>query len=154
MFYKNKTVCVICNLDEDSIEDIKFLCEVCKKIYCIIEKKSDPKILLKESNIEIIHETPKEILGDDKANNLLLSNNKNIECDGIFILKEFTPIDRIIYGLGIDNGVIKVNRACETNLAGVFAAGDCTGWPMQLSKAIGEGQIAAQAAAKFIDSKK
>ena len=38
-----------------------------------------------------------------------------------------------------------------TNLPGVFAAGDCTGAPYQVAKAVGEGLIAGQSAAKWAD---
>lgn len=38
----------------------------------------------------------------------------------------------------------------ETNLPGIFAAGDCTGPPYQLSKSTGEGQIAALNATKMV----
>ena len=36
-----------------------------------------------------------------------------------------------------------------TNLPGLFAAGDCTGGPLQVSKAVGEGLIAGQSAAGY-----
>ncbi|MDD4413063.1 MAG: hypothetical protein PHR14_00715 [Oscillospiraceae bacterium] len=42
----------------------------------------------------------------------------------------------------------------ETNIPGLYAAGDCTGSPLQISKAVGEGLIAAQKAAKYIDTTK
>ena len=35
----------------------------------------------------------------------------------------------------------------HTNLPGLYAAGDCTGRPLQVSKAVGEGLIAGQQAA-------
>lgn len=38
-----------------------------------------------------------------------------------------------------------------TSIPGVFAAGDCTGGPLQVSKAVGEGLIAALSAAEFLD---
>ena len=41
----------------------------------------------------------------------------------------------------------------ETNIPGLYAAGDITGKPLQLSKAISEGLIAAQNAALQIDKK-
>ena len=44
-----------------------------------------------------------------------------------------------------------VDREMKTNLSGVFAAGDCTGLPLQLSKAVGEGLIAGQRAAEYVD---
>ncbi|MFR1616249.1 MAG: hypothetical protein ACLSUM_02410 [Dysosmobacter welbionis] len=36
-----------------------------------------------------------------------------------------------------------------TNLPGLFAAGDCTGGPLQVSKAAGDGLIAGQSAAAW-----
>ena len=42
------------------------------------------------------------------------------------------------------------DRQCRTNIAGVFAAGDCTGRPYQYAKAVGEGNIAAHAAVEYI----
>ena len=49
----------------------------------------------------------------------------------------------LIYGLEMDGNAIKVNRNMETNLPGIYAAGDCTGAPYQIAKAVGEGQVAA-----------
>ena len=36
-----------------------------------------------------------------------------------------------------------------TNIPGLYAAGDCTGTPLQVSKAVGEGLIAGQKAMAF-----
>ena len=44
-----------------------------------------------------------------------------------------------------------VNRKMETNLPRVYAAGDCTGAPYQIAKAVGEGLVAALSAAAAID---
>ena len=38
------------------------------------------------------------------------------------------------------------------NLPGLFAAGDCTGGPLQVAKAVGEGLIAGQSAAAFLSA--
>ena len=38
-----------------------------------------------------------------------------------------------------------------TNIPGVFAAGDCTGAPLQIAKAVGEGHIAGLSAADYLD---
>ena len=43
-----------------------------------------------------------------------------------------------------------VDRSMATNLPGVFAAGDCTGGPLQISKAVGEGLVAGQKAAVYV----
>jgi thioredoxin reductase (NADPH) len=52
-----------------------------------------------------------------------------------------------------EDGYIKVNRRMETSLPGVFAAGDCTGKPLQVAKAVGEGQLAGEAADRWLESK-
>ena len=58
----------------------------------------------------------------------------------------------MVEGLAIEDGYIKVNHKMETNLPGLYAAGDCTGKPLQVSKAVGEGLIAAQTAAAYLDA--
>ena len=54
------------------------------------------------------------------------------------------------YELAVENGYVTVDRKMNTNLAGLFAAGDCTGGPLQGSKAVGEGLIAGQSAAAYV----
>jgi len=49
----------------------------------------------------------------------------------------------------VENGFVTVDRSMATNLPGVFAAGDCTGGPLQISKAVGEGMVAGQKAAMY-----
>ena len=45
-----------------------------------------------------------------------------------------------------EGGYIKVDGRMATSLPGVYAAGDCTGQPLQLAKAVGQGQTAAHSA--------
>ena len=52
-------------------------------------------------------------------------------------------------GLEVEGSFVKVDRKMQTNLPGLFAAGDCTGGPLQVSKAVGEGLIAGQSAAAY-----
>ena len=56
------------------------------------------------------------------------------------------------YGLELEEGSIKVDRQMATNLPGVFAAGDCTGAPLQAAKAVGEGHVAGLSACGYLDS--
>ena len=51
----------------------------------------------------------------------------------------------------MENGHVQVNASMETNLPGVYAAGDCVGKPYQIAKAVGEGQIAALSAVVCLD---
>ena len=49
----------------------------------------------------------------------------------------------------MEQGYVTVDRRMATNLPGLFAAGDCTGGPLQVSKAAGDGLIAGQSAAAW-----
>ena len=69
---------------------------------------------------------------------------------GVFIAKETTPITQLLSGLELEKNSIKVNRHMETNYPGIYAAGDCTGRPYQVSKAVGEGVVAALEAVSYL----
>lgn len=69
--------------------------------------------------------------------------------EAVFLLRPaMTPGD-LFPGLETGGGFVAVDREMRTNLPGVFAAGDCTGGPLQVSKAVGEGLTAGQKAAAF-----
>lgn len=74
-------------------------------------------------------------------------DGETVEVDGVFVLRPTMAPTEILPGLAVENGYVVVDRKMQTNLPGVFAAGDCTGGPLQVSKAIGEGLIAGQSAA-------
>lgn len=82
-----------------------------------------------------------------------------VECDGqvipaegVFILRPAMAPGELFPGLAVEDGYVTVDRTMATNLPGLFAAGDCTGGPLQVSKAVGEGLIAGQSAAKWVDA--
>lgn len=81
---------------------------------------------------------------------------EQIECDGqqldvegVFLLRPTVAPADLFPGLAVEQGYVTVDRRMATNLPGVFAAGDCTGGPLQVSKAAGEGQTAGQSAAAY-----
>jgi thioredoxin reductase (NADPH) len=55
-------------------------------------------------------------------------------------------------GLEMDGAHIAVNRNQETNFKGCYAAGDCTGRPYQIAKAVGEGNVAAHAILEYLSA--
>jgi len=80
-----------------------------------------------------------------------------VTCDGVteevacvFLLRPTMAPADLFPGLATDGSYVTVNRKMETNIPGVFAAGDCTGTPLQVSKAVGEGLIAGQSAAAYV----
>lgn len=74
-----------------------------------------------------------------------------IPCDGAFILREAMAPSDLLPGLNLDGRYVCVDRFAATNIPGVFACGDCTGLPLQIANAVGEGLIAGQSAAEYVD---
>ena len=81
---------------------------------------------------------------------IVLKDEKEIEVDGVFFLKEAVSADVLLKGLAIENGYIVVDHDMKTNIKGCFAAGDCTGRPFQIAKAVGEGNTAAHSAFSYL----
>ncbi len=136
MLYKGRKVVVVNQLTEspeESEEDIKFLNSICEV------DEIEPKRV-------------KRIIGDDRVSGIETDEGV-IKAAGVFVLKETMKPDRLIYGLELSGNSIVVNRNFETNIPGLYAAGDCIGAPFQLSKAIGEGLVAGQNAANSIKAK-
>lgn len=77
-------------------------------------------------------------------------DGQTAEVEGVFLLRPTMVPTDLFPGLAVEGGYVTVNRKMETNLAGVFAAGDCTGGPLQVSKAAGEGLVAGQSAAAYV----
>ncbi len=143
MLYRGRDVAVILD-NKNGEEDLKFLQEICKKVYFIPLYNFEGETA---ENVEIIKEKPLKIIGDDFVSGIEFKDRK-IDCSGVFVIKEAVPASTLIDGIEMVNGAIKVDRNMQTSLEGIYAAGDCTGAPYQISKAVGEGLVAALSAVK------
>ncbi|MDR3037251.1 MAG: NAD(P)/FAD-dependent oxidoreductase [Coriobacteriales bacterium] len=76
---------------------------------------------------------------------------KTLSCNGVFILRPSLAPDALIGTVALANGHIAVDAEQQTNIPGLFAAGDCTGKPYQISRATGDAQSAVLAAVKLLD---
>lgn len=147
--YKGKNIAVYGNAD-DIIEEANFLSSLGANVNYITVKK-DIKGL--NQNINVINGIISDIIGDNKLEGIII-NDKYIKLDGLFLLRNSIAPNSIVKDLILEDGYIVVNRNMETNIKGIYACGDCTGKPLQISKATGEGLVAAQNAARYIDKLK
>lgn len=145
-FYEGKRVALIAYTAEAEAEG-NFLSEICEKVYYIPLYKN---VGFLNERIQIIRGNPVEIAGEQTVKKLILDTT-TLEVSGVFIIKETLPPQQLVPGLEMDGPHIRVNRNMMTNIQGLYAAGDCAGKPYQLSKAVGEGQIAALHAVEYID---
>ncbi|MDU4861560.1 MAG: NAD(P)/FAD-dependent oxidoreductase [Terrisporobacter othiniensis] len=144
--YKDKVVTIISyNKHEES--EANFIAQVASKVYYIPMYKEEVEV---DSSIEVIKDTPVEIVGEKFVEKLVLKD-REIETDGIFILRDSISPGQLVPGLQLDGNHIDVDRKMSTNLKGCFAAGDIVGTPYQYIKAAGEGNIAALSAVSYLD---
>lgn len=138
--YRDKTVAVYCT-DERMAHDIDYLEEIAAKVYVYTNfgySSESPKV-------EILEKPIKKLDGQMKADSVETSDGRKIDVDGVFILRPAIAPSTLFTGLELDGAHIKADRNQETNYKGCYAAGDCTGRPYQIAKAVGEGNVAAHA---------
>ena len=83
----------------------------------------------------------------------VVADGRLFPCDVVFILREVMAPGSLVPGLQTDGRFIRVDADQQTNIPGLYAAGDCTGRPLQVAVAVGEGLVAAQHAARSLDGK-
>ncbi len=147
--YKNKVVTIIAYTKKEE-EEANFIADLASKVYYIPMYKEEVEV---DSAIEIVKDTPVEIVGEGKVEKLILKN-REIITDGLFILRDSISPGQLVPGLKIVDNHVEVDRYMETNLKGCFAAGDIVGRPYQYIKSAGEGNVAALSAVSYVDSKK
>lgn len=143
--YRGKIVALIGD-SAHAEEDVHYLSEVCEKVYYIPLYKNIGNF---NDKVEIILDKPKAILGEGVVAELELKEN-TLAVSGVFIIKESIPTTQLLKGLELENKSVKVNNYMETNMPGVYAAGDCTGRPYQVAKAVGQGTTAALQAVTYL----
>ncbi|MDE6274326.1 MAG: FAD-dependent oxidoreductase, partial [Clostridiales bacterium] len=104
----------------------------------------------KAGNITAESGIPVEVAGEARVQKLILQGGKEIAVDGVFVLDHAAPPAALVGGLKTVGERVEVTRALETNIAGLFAAGDLTGRPYQYIKAAGEGNVAAYSAKEYL----
>ena len=144
--YKGKTIAVVCD-NAEMEEEVSYLSELAGNVYYYPLFK-DSKF--ESENLTRLSSPIVEIKGEGRVSSVLLKNGEEIKVDGIFFLKQSGSPTVLLRELETEDGHVKVNRKLETNIKGCFAAGDCTGTPYQIAKAVGEGNVAVHSAIKYL----
>lgn len=147
--FRNKDVIIIAHDEEGEIE-ANYMAEICNKVYYLPLYKNWGQL---DARIDLVQDLPVGVIGNGQVKGLQLKGGTVIDADGLFVLGGETAPDRIIPGLEIVQNHIQVDRQQKTNIAGVYAAGDCTGKPYQIAKSVGEGQVAGLNASQYAGSR-
>jgi len=92
--------------------------------------------------------------GSEFLQRIFFDDGTSEEIDGVFVAYESASSLDFARKLGIlvdDNSVV-VDRNQQTNLDGLFAAGDCTGGFKQISVAVGQGALAGRKLIEYVRS--
>ncbi len=159
--FKNKTVAIIGG-SYSAVKAALLLSKYADKIYIIFRKPElrgdilEIEKVLKDKKIELIPNTNAlELKGANSLSSIVLDNKKELNIQGLFIEIGSVPSKFLTSKLKIKTNkkcFIIVNKDKETNVKGVFAAGDITDSNnlKQIVNACSDGAIAATSAYDYI----
>ncbi len=162
-FFKDKITAVIGG-GNTALDDALFLTQFASKVYLVHRRdqlrgsKIIQQKIIKHPKIELLCDTVvEEITGSAKVENLVFSSVKNgeksnLQIDGVFIFVGVDPYTAYLPEEVIDdNKMVIVNMQMETELSGLFAAGDIRiESRRQIVTAAADGAIAAMSAYEYI----
>ncbi len=168
-FYRDKKLVVVGGGNSSAQESL-FLTKFASHIDILVRgeawKASDVLVREIESNEKItvhFNMVSEEIIGEDgKVTKVHVKNSKDnqehdFETDGVFVFIGLNPVTYYLEGSGVEldeRGFVKTNHKLETNVAGIFAAGDIrSGATMQIASAVGEGATAALSIREHLEGK-
>ncbi|MCL2125734.1 MAG: FAD-dependent oxidoreductase [Oscillospiraceae bacterium] len=120
-------------------------------VACLAPHADDEAEHLRAIGCDVVAISPKDmrIIGDEFVS-AVVADGVEIACDGVFIIRSTVAPHLLVAGIDTEGGYIRASASGETSIAGVFAAGDCVGPPLQVAKAVGQGLSAALSASEYI----
>lgn len=164
-FYKNKTVAVVGG-GNTALEDALYLSSMASKIYLIHRRdefrgsESTVALLKEKDNVEFVYNSNiTKLNGIEKLESIDVTNKDGsittINVDGLFVAIGRVPENENFAKLiNLDSsGYIVASEDCNTNVSGIFVAGDNRKKEVrQLVTATSDGAIAATQAIKYINN--
>jgi len=156
-FFKEKSVAVAGG-GNSAASSALYLAGIARQVY-LIHRRGELRAeeawarAIKDRGVHILLDREiLEIKGEGKLRSILIRDKitdrqSELQVDGLFVEAGEIPNSRLALNVGakVDaEGFILVDHRQETNIEGIFAAGDVTSFPVkQISTAIGQGAVAA-----------
>lgn len=163
-FFKEKEVFVIGGGDT-ALEEALFLSRICARVNLVHRRdslrgnKAIQEKLFKTDNINIIWDSvPEKIIGEEKVESIAINNIKTnevsyLDADGVFVAIGIEP-NKIILPKEValtSDGYILADESCETNVPGIYAAGDIRSKSLrQIVTAVSDGANAVTSVERFL----
>lgn len=161
-FYRNAKVAVV-GSESAAVDGALTLTRYAAEVHLLCRDLAvGPELAAKlAASSVVVHkgEWVREILGDKAVRGLLLESGEELAVDGIFVELGAKGAMELATGIGVmldteTFSFIATNKKQETNIVGVYAAGDIAGPPWQMAKAVGEGCVAGWEAANHANKQK
>ena len=146
--HRGKTIAVFCAAQRYEHE-VEYLAGLAQKVYLYTPYKDSAVTAASVEKIAPI----RTVLGTERVTGVELFDGTKIEAEALFCLRSAVVPTSLLPSLAVEGAHIVVDRAQRTNIPGCFAAGDCTGRPYQLAKAVGEGNVAAHSMLDYLAEK-
>lgn len=157
-FFRNAVVCVTGDRSA-AVDGALTLEPIASKVYLVADELDVCEELLTQlakSSVEHIESKVTKINGEKfrGVQSIELENGQKLDVEGLFIEMGSKGALQLATLIGVELDpehmqYITINRKQETNIPGVYAAGDITGPPYQMAKAVGEGCVAGMEAATY-----
>lgn len=155
-FFKDENVCVVGG-ESAAAGGALTLVHTSKTVHLVCKSLEITSALKKElqQSKTVIHEGswPVKIMGEKRVEAVMLDEGVVIPVSGVFIELGAKGVMELATSLGIqlddEMRYIVTDKKQQTNIPGIFAAGDVCGPPWQMAKAVGEGCVAGIEAAVY-----
>ena len=146
-FYRGKNVAVL-GAGDYALHEAKELLPLAAKV-TVLTDGAEPAA---DFPPELAVETKKvqSLFGDKLLKGVRFADSSELEAEGLFVALGVAGSVDFARKLGVEtNGsAIVVDERRRTNLPGLYAAGDCTGGLLQISKAVCDGALAGTSVVK------
>lgn len=145
-FFKNKTLAVLGNNDF-ALHELNYLKNITNDLILLTNGENlDSEFKTYTTNI-------KELVGDKVLEKVIFKDNTELKIDGLFVALDSPDSNVLAKKCGIitDNSCIVINDNFETNVPGIYACGDATKGPKQITKAVYEGMLTANSIINYIN---
>jgi thioredoxin reductase (NADPH) len=156
-FYKDATVAVVGD-ESAAVSGALTLLFYAEEVHLVsnrlqVSDRLDYQIRESDVNIHLDRKV-KEIVGLDNVDGLIMDDDQRLSVDGVFIETGAKGAVELAATLGVALDeekfqYIVTDKQQQTNVPGIYAAGDICGPPWQMAKAVGEGCVAGLSAAKY-----
>lgn len=106
--------------------------------------------------VAVIEKKLISVNGEEQLESVSFDDGETLALDGLFVALGSAGAAELARKIGAmtEGRNIKVDEEMATNVPGLYAAGDCTGGLLQISKAVGEGAKAAMSMIRFVRQQK